>query len=793
MRQTLPDAESAKRFRRERQILASLNHPNITSLLDGGVSEFNEPFLVMEYVEGSPLQQFAEEQRLGVEERLRLFLTVCSAVAYAHRNLIIHRDIKPSNILVTKGGEPKLLDFGLAKILDDTLLDASQTASKFRAFTPAYASPEQIHGKKITTAGDVYSLGVLLYELLTGERPFSFERKSFEEILRLIDSTEPPRPSNTATRRHRGHEGSESGGSKKQDGGAPGLARNPSPSQLKGDLDNIVLKALRREPERRYPSVQQFSEDIERHLKGLPVEARPNTLGYRAEKFVRRNKITVAAAALVALSLLAGFVSALWQANRAREQRDRAERRFSDVRHLSNALLSDIAPKIERLPGSTEARQSLVNQSLKYLDSLAQESGDDLQLQAELAAAYEKIGSLQGETRKPNLGDFPGAITSYEKAQAIRRRILEGLPADAENRRLLAENLRRVSITRWDQNDTQKSLADLDEALRIYESLIAEKPDSVELQAAFLEARIEHAQGYSDKGRFTEAIPILRETVEKLESLNRQAPDNDEVMRILSKGGATLGHALSWDNKQAEGETEMARALAIAESLVARHPNDTNFRQGLWGTYLIASGIYEGIDDARSFQLSEKALRVVEETIALDKVNAQARHNLARTLSRLGAVSSNLGKPAQALSYLQESAAVFSELREKDPLNMPFARELAIAFVRIGDAKYKARDLQGSLIEFEKSVAVRQKILEADEKNTLVLREDAVARQSIGNIHRDLARTATGQERGAHLRLAKENYQRALDSLLELESLNALPEFDRKFLDEMKAAVRMYE
>ena len=297
VRQTILGSEAEKRFRRERQILASLNHPHIARLLDGGVSEWGEPFLVMEFIAGEPLLAFAEKRNLQIEERLRLFLKVCAAVAYAHRNLVVHRDLKPSNILVMDDGTPKLLDFGLATILD-LESDLTITATEFRALTPAYASPEQLRGAKVTTASDIYSLGVCLYELLTGSRPHKSNR--YEEILRLVSHIEPPRLSEI-----------ESDGNEKP---------KTINGRLKGDLDNIALTALRKEPERRYRSVEQFAEDIERHLRGLPVAARPATFRYRAGKFVKRNYLLVTASGLMILSLLVGTAVAVWQAREARGQ-----------------------------------------------------------------------------------------------------------------------------------------------------------------------------------------------------------------------------------------------------------------------------------------------------------------------------------------------------------------------------------------------------------------------------------------------------------------------------------------
>ncbi|HKY05250.1 MAG TPA: serine/threonine-protein kinase, partial [Blastocatellia bacterium] len=270
------------RFRHERQILASLEHPNIARLLEGGTTADGLPYLVMEYIEGQPITEYCNNANLSVKQRLTLFRSVCEAVQHAHKNLIIHRDLKPSNILVTAGCVPKLLDFGIAKLLNPDISQGAVTIAKTmgtaRLMTPNYASPEQVRGEPVTTATDVYSLGLVLYELLTGQRAHQFKNNSFAEIERVVCDTEIERPSAVVARAASTPPGTS----------APRLRR-----ELAGDIDNIVLMATRKEPERRYQSVDQLSEDIRRHLRGRLVQARQDTLGYRAGKFIRRHKAGV--------------------------------------------------------------------------------------------------------------------------------------------------------------------------------------------------------------------------------------------------------------------------------------------------------------------------------------------------------------------------------------------------------------------------------------------------------------------------------------------------------------------
>ncbi|MBL8172582.1 MAG: serine/threonine protein kinase, partial [Acidobacteria bacterium] len=296
-------SEINRRFNIERRVLAALEHPNIARLLDGGVTEDGWSYVVMEYVDGVPITEYCAQRKLSLAERLRLFQSVCEAVQYAHQNLIVHRDLKPSNILVTNAGEVKLLDFGIAKILDPTDDASGQSPTLLNFLTPEYASPEHIAGQRVTTASDVYSLGVLLYELLTGTRPFNPTSRSPQELIRLIETHEPARPSQVSVQ-------------------LDAAARK----QLRGDLDNIILKALQKEPSRRYQSARQFSEDIARHLNGEPVIAREATLFYRTGKYLKRRKASFLILTLAVATLLGITSREIHQRRRAEEQ-SRIQRR----------------------------------------------------------------------------------------------------------------------------------------------------------------------------------------------------------------------------------------------------------------------------------------------------------------------------------------------------------------------------------------------------------------------------------------------------------------------------------
>jgi serine/threonine protein kinase/tetratricopeptide (TPR) repeat protein len=406
--------EIIERFRHERQILAALEHPHITRLIDGGSTDDGLPFLVMDYVEGLPLTKYCAVHRVSLAERLDIFLKICSAVNYAHQNLIIHRDLKPSNILVSEDGTPKLLDFGIAKLTapnsSATLGDAAQTT--FRVMTPEYASPEQVSGRAVTTASDIYSLGVVLYELLTGQRPFRIRTSSAEEISRIITDTAPTRPSESL-RKGEGEKGKKGDESRSFDRKIPPSSSPPlpfSPSQLKGDLDNIILMAMRKEPERRYSSVEQFAEDIRRYLHGLPVIAREDSFGYRAEKFVKRNKAGVAAGLGIALSLVGGLIATSRQAKIARRQRDRALRETEKAERINQFLQKMLASADPREQGKDVKVIEVLGEAGKAIEN---DFADQPEITADL---HTTIGRTY-----LNLGLLDAAADHLQKALDIRR------------------------------------------------------------------------------------------------------------------------------------------------------------------------------------------------------------------------------------------------------------------------------------------------------------------------------------------------------------------------------------
>jgi tetratricopeptide (TPR) repeat protein len=440
-----------KRFRQERQILAGLQHPYIARLMDGGVTAGGELYLVMEYVDGTPIHRYCEEHGLTVAQRLALFVRVCEAVQFAHQNLIVHRDLKSDNILVVEDGTPRLLDFGTAKLLSpsDAPAGSEQTREGYQSYTPQYASPEQVLGNPVTTASDTYSLGVLLYLLLTGTRPYELKELTTGEMLRVICEQAPLKPS-------------EASGSGKR---------------LDTDLEAILEKALRKVAKDRYLTAEQFANDIRAFLNGKPVGARQGTLRYRACKYIRRHRFALASAGLLIVTLMAGIAGVLWQAKVANEERHKAEARSADLRQLSNSLLSELDEAIKELPGSTGAQKLLVTRVLEHLDRMAKDAQGDRRTQLDLVNAYARLANIQGNDYDQNLGDTPGALVSIDKAIALASPLAPDSSRDREALQALAMAQGARSEILIGPGRTQEALASMRKAIEIYERLIA-APDA---------------------------------------------------------------------------------------------------------------------------------------------------------------------------------------------------------------------------------------------------------------------------------------------------------------------------
>ena len=689
--------EVLSRFRHERQILASFDHPNIAGLLDGGSTPNGEPYFVMDYVEGTPIDQYCDSHSLSVAERITLFRQVCSAVQYVHQNLIVHRDLKPSNILVTAEGVPKLLDFGIAKILKPemmaTMVDA--TRAEDRVMTPAYASPEQVRGEPITTASDIYSLGVVLFELFTGRRPYRMKSNTVHELARVICDEEPDKPSIAITKTDRGMP--------QQPARMEELSRKRSTEPdrlergLRGDLDNILLKAMRKEPQRRYASVEQFSEDLHRHLANLPVSAHEDSFRYRSEKFVRRNLVAVAAGTVAVLSLLAGLIVTTIAFQQARHDRALAESRFEDVRKLAHTFIFDVHDAIQNLSGSTPARSLIVKTGTEYLDRLAtapmNNSALKDSLQQELAEGYVKIGDVEGNPFVSNLGDIAKALESYRKALVLATAQLNNNPKDIDALHEVGRVHEKLGSVLPFVGKGPEALNEATEAVKLYSLVLAARPDDVQ-------AKIDLSRGYEAQGdvaggaqainlgRKKDAAAAYRHGLEILPDV----PRNHKLAGRVTRGRIVLEMKLADLAAYEDPTSALAKykeLYATALALSRADPTDAYQRS-------LAAVLLDKIANAQSLlgdakgalESYRQGIEPAEEALRADPTNGKAQYNLMVGYKNLGDVYYDQVKNMpEALKCFRRAAELLDALIQSDPKNVVNRQRLAETISYIASAE----------------------------------------------------------------------------------------------------------
>ncbi len=583
-----------RRFQLERQILSRLEHPNITRLLDGGTTDDGLPYFVLEYIEGLPVTRFCDEHQFDIKERLELFRQICSAVKYAHQNLIVHRDLKPSNILVTNEGIPKLLDFGIAKLLNPE--DFENTETQARMFTPEYASPEQLNGLPITTASDVYSLGVILYELLSGQRPFKSNRKSQQGIVNLILTEEPVRPSAVSKSEI---ETLKYDGRKTKSETPYSKSKIQNPKSLRGDLDNIILKALRKEPERRYQSVQELIEDIRRHLVGLPVSATADSSYYRFSKFVQRHWQGMILSSLVLTIIMAISSFAVWQGIAADRERQKAEKRLTEIRNVAKSLMNETNDSLAKIPGNVAVQKALAEKSVALLDSLANEETDDAVLLAELADAYTKLANIQLWAFR----EFDKAIENLEKSETIYQRILQKTPNDIELRRKIYSMQMRYIEAFHNTNRREEMFRIGTDAVENRQKIIVIEPENpsnyanlAAMYGWFGDKNLLFGRKAEAVENYRKGVEIIDQAIEKQITKNNSAEAKAEFARLhFIKGWLTKG--LGEEEKAIEifqNSSNIAKQVFTENAAVTG-----NFRRIVGGYEEIAL-IYEKRNDFQS-------------------------------------------------------------------------------------------------------------------------------------------------------------------------------------------------
>lgn len=665
MRADVRNPHAEQRFKTERQILAQLDHRNIARLLDGGTTPNGLPYVVMELVTGEPIDKYADAKQLPTRERVRLFLQVCAAVSFAHQHLVVHRDLKPNNIFVTADGSVKLLDFGIAKLIENdpvTGQPTDETRTQLRAMTIEYASPEQVSGGLVTTVSDVYSLGVVLYRLLTGQSPYRASGGDAARVAEILSDTSPTRPSAAAT--HPRH-------------------------AIDADLDNILLMALRKEPQKRYGSVEQFANDLRNYLDGKPVAARRGTFAYRAGKYVRRNKVPIAAAAVVLVSLIAGIGFAWREARIAERERAVAQRHFDSVRKLATRLF-DFHDQIAKLPGATQAREDLLKTSLEYLDALYKESGTDLALREELGTAYRKVGALQGLDLDSSLGDTKGALQSHERAVVLLEPVVAGDPRNDRAAMSLASTywtLTRLMLRTQGQKAAQpygeKAIALL-ESRR--ERLAGDYDYAMMLgNVYYTQAELASTQGDADA-----SMKYVDQMMATIEAYLRAHPDErrakNALARALNNAGATADTRLSREDAARRSIALLRRSVVVDEELLAAQPDDPTRVIDVAETHFnIANSLMSLPDYGAALEEYRRAEPALVSAVA-DEKNARAGYVLA--ICRIGIARALIltGRPRESLPPLESAGSIVERLLKASPDALEFRFVKASADILRGGA-----------------------------------------------------------------------------------------------------------
>ena len=688
-----------RHFRAERRILARLDHPNIARLLDVGVTPAGSPFFVMEFLEGTPVDVYCYQHDATVRQRLQLFLTVCSAVEYAHRNLIVHRDLKPKNVLVNPDGVPKLLDFGIARLMDRDSTDDVATGSQARLLTPDFASPEQIRGQEIGTSSDIYSLGVLLFDLLTGRRPYDFPSLSPQEILRTFDLHLPHKPSAVVPHNRR--------------------------RELSGDLDTIVLKAIEVQPDRRYATVQEFAEDVRRYLQGRPVLARGQTLRYRLQKFLHRNRVAVLASALVTGAFLSAGSVALWQAGLATAKKEEARQRVADLRELANTFLNEIDTKLAPLPGSTDARETLVKRTLQYLDNLAKADIRDVALQMELAGAYERLGDVQGGPKESNLGHTADAMDSYKKGMAMLERLAEWDVGDINVLRARARFYTKFGDVLAIAGDYEGARDYNLKALDLRMEWVNRTPGEREARRGVAASYQELGGHYESLGDWKNVLKCRRKALEILDELNSGGPSDRSLRLAWALANKRYGRALARQHEYELALSFLQRALLIEKTEVAKGPFHAPLQMNLSFTqYSLGNMFLEKGEYPQALVSMQESYDIRRALARSDPKDVRAASVLSTSILGIGRVYTRMGRYKDARSKIEESLAIREELAQRDPNNAGAKGEVAEASAALGDLFYATRQWEDARDNFARANSIYSELLQ-QKKLVAELKEEA--------------------------------------------------------------------
>lgn len=663
-----------ERFYREREILASLNHPFIANLLDGGTTADGLPYFVMEYVEGVPINEFCSD--LKETEILSLFRKVCSAVSFAHEKLIVHRDLKPSNIMVTANGEPKLLDFGIAKLLDAS--DPSETRTQQRVLTPAYASPEQASGRIVGTGSDVYSLGKILTELLENGKG---------HLVGTVN-TDPTAPEHETRRQG-------------------------------GDLQNILAMALHAVVERRYGSAESFSNDIQRYMEDLPVAARRDSVGYRAQKFLKRNRLKVVFAGLLTLSLGGGVIATIMKANEAHYQRQLAENRFLSLRNLSDLFITEIHGAIQDLPGSLPARQLILRRATEQLDAMAADALDNPTLQDELGQAYSKLATL------PDM-NLDEKESNNKKVLAIYNKLLLDEPNNLDYREKLALAYMDIADTEKVRGSVENGFGYCKNAVTILDEVTGDKPNDVVYLSDFQDALAELSTYSALKGDTSGSLWAIRRRHDIVEQLRNMNVPIAKVEELAGLSHLQLGTALTTmgDYKTAKLEIQTALDAFIKEE--EEKPNDTSVKYRLWAAdRRMAIAVELDGDTKAGLEYAQRSLSIMEALLTSSPKDIGYHRNAAISHILVGQLLVQQNKAVQAVTHFRSSLELSQEVLSNNPEYFESKIDLARSYGNLGNAMViTGKRIQG-LSHLSDAVKIYDETSNVDIENAILKRDYA--------------------------------------------------------------------
>jgi non-specific serine/threonine protein kinase/serine/threonine-protein kinase len=630
----------AERFRFERRVLADLDHQHIARLLDAGTTDEGVPFFVMEYVDGQPIDAWCRERALGTRRRVEVLLAVCEAVGHAHQRLVVHRDLKPANILVTGDGVPKLLDFGIATLVqEEGGTNAGLTRTGQSSFTPEYASPEQVRGERVTTATDVYSLGVLAYKVITDRPPYDLAGLSPVEVMRTVCDREPPPASSVA----------------------PATAAHV----IRGDLDRVLAKALRKDPRDRYATVFALAQDLSAWLGGRTVSAAPSTIGHRMRQFVSRHRIAVASGAAVLAALLVGGGAAVWQARIAGQERDKANRRFREVRQFSRSLLFEVHQSLRAVPGATESRRLLVDRAVQFLDALAADAIGDDGLMLELAEGYRTLGQLQGSATSENVGDITGAIASFEKAARLAEQVAERRPQVLGPAHVATAALDGLSSTLLEHGDTVAADRAYERHLSLVQRLEATQSGSAAARGSIAASYVNLGRFRSSRNDRATARSFYEKAIGLYEGLPEDERTRDGVMSHHAVALKRLGALHLAAGELDDGERRYRAALAIEEQLLTRHPGHPTYRYDI--TFTLGDLAFlarKRGDSASARQQWLRALAIRQAILEADPRNVRAMRGVANLHGYLSRACRDLKQFDEALAHNREAMRLNERLVE---------------------------------------------------------------------------------------------------------------------------------